>query len=92
MIEAIETDEIQKMRKIIGSNQHKHTRFTEILKGYIEEELPHLPSSKEAIRKLILELVRVGFVKKIGTQPLTTYNFIDKEAISSKGVQKQIIL
>lgn len=90
LIEAIETNEIQKMRNAIGCNQYKHTRFTEILKGYIEEELPHLPSSKEAIRIFILKLIELRYIKKIGTQPTTTYEFREDE-ISWDGKQKKIL-
>lgn len=53
------------MRNAIGCNQYKHAKFTEILKGYIEEELPHLPSSKEAIRIFILKLIEMRYIKRL---------------------------
>ena len=90
LIEAIETNQIKKMRNAIGCNQYKHARFTEILKGYIEEELPHLPSSKEAIRIFILKLIELRYIKKVGTQPLTTYEFREDE-FSGDGKQKKIL-
>jgi len=91
LIEAIETDEIKRMRNAIGCNQYKHARFTEIIKSYIEEELPHLPSSKEAIRIFILKLIELRYIKKIGTQPTTTYEFREEENFGT-GKQKQIML
>jgi hypothetical protein len=91
LIEEIETEEIQKMRKTIGYKQYKYKLFTETLKSYIEEELPHLKSTDEKVRKFILELIKLRFVKKTGTQPLTTYEFREDENFGT-GKQKQIML
>lgn len=91
LIEGIETDEIKKMRTTIGCNQYKHTKFTGIIKSYIQEELPHLPSSQKQIGLFILKLIELRFIKKTGKQPHTTYEFREDENFG-KGKQNQIML
>jgi len=75
---------------LFGCNQYRHAKFTGIIKSYLEEELPSLPNTKEDIRIFILKLIELRYVKKIGTQPTTTYEFREDE-ISWDGKQKKIL-
>jgi hypothetical protein len=90
LIEAMETNEIQRMRNVLGCNQHKHSNFIQLIKQYIEEEAPTLNGTHERIRVFVLNLIDLRFIKKTGTQPNTTYEFREDENFGT-GKQKKIL-
>lgn len=79
LIEKIEPNQLNTMRDELGGVVYQHTNLLSSIKTYLGENIPTIANTEKPIKLLIIELINKGMIVKEGKQPLTTYQFVNKD-------------